>query len=233
MSADMTPGTTSPVDDPVERYAVELAAALRGPAGARERLVAEVRDGLGETVVAYEAAGAPPERAAREAVAEFGSVAEVAASCQRELTVAQARHTARALALTGPFLLACWWLVRGTGGGQGGVSGFAHQVAVQLSSAAVAVVLAALALAATGAWGRWLPVAAERLPAAVAWTGTAASVAMAVTTLTLATASFLAEQWPLTVLAGALAAASHAVVAGSARVCRECARLSAGEPAVA
>ncbi|MGW9362264.1 permease prefix domain 1-containing protein [Streptomyces albidoflavus] len=229
----MTPGTTSPVDDPVERYAVELAAALRGPAGARERLVAEVRDGLGETVVAYEAAGAPPERAAREAVAEFGSVAEVAASCQRELTVAQARHTARALALTGPFLLACWWLVRGTGDGQGGVSGFAHQVAVQLSSAAVAVVLAALALAATGAWGRWLPVAAERLPAAVAWTGTAASVAMAVTTLTLATASFLAEQWPLTVLAGALAAASHAVVAGSARVCRECARLSAGEPAVA
>ncbi|MBV7649526.1 permease prefix domain 1-containing protein [Streptomyces albidoflavus] len=232
MSADMAP--PPPSDDPVERYAVELAAALRGPAGARERLVAEVRDGLAETVAAYEAAGVPAERAVREAVAEFGSVAEVAASCQRELTVAQARHTARALALTGPFLVACWWLVRGTGDGQGGVSGFAHQVAVQLSSAAaVAVVLAALALAATGAWGRWLPVAAERLPAAVAWTGTAASVAMAVTTLTLATAAFLAEQWPLTVLAGALAAASHAVVAGSARVCRECARLSSREPAVA
>lgn len=176
-----------PLDDPVERYAVELAAALRGPAGARERLVVEVRDGLAETVAAYEAAGVPAERAVREAVAEFGSVAEVAASCQRELTVAQARHTARALALTGPFLVACWWL----------------------------------------------PVATERLPAAVAWTGTAASVAMAVTTLTLATAAFLAEQWPLTVLAGALAAASHAVVAGSARVCRECARLSSREPAVA
>ncbi|MBT3158756.1 hypothetical protein KQH42_15530 [Streptomyces sp. CHA1] len=228
----MTPHMTP--DGPVERYSAELAAALRGPAGARERLVAEVRDGLAETVAAYEAAGALPERAVREAVAEFGSVAEVAASCQRELTVAQARRTARALALTGPFLVACWWLVRGTGGEQGGVSGFAYQVAVQLSSAAVvAVVLAALALGATGAWGRWLPVAAERLPGAVAWTGTAASVAMAVTTLTLATAAFLAEEGPLTVLAGALAAASHAVVAGPARVCRECARLSAAVPAVA
>ncbi|MEU3385339.1 permease prefix domain 1-containing protein [Streptomyces albidoflavus] len=228
----MTPHMTP--DGPVERYSAELAAALRGPAGARERLVAEVRDGLAETVAAYEAAGALPERAVREAVAEFGSVAEVAASCQRELTVAQARRTARALALTGPFLVACWWLVRGTGGEQGRVSGFAHQVAVQLSSAAVvAVVLAALALGATGAWGRWLPVAAERLPGAVAWTGTAASVAMAVTTLTLATAAFLAEEGPLTVLAGALAAASHAVVAGPARVCRECARLSAAVPAVA
>ncbi|MEU2757974.1 permease prefix domain 1-containing protein [Streptomyces albidoflavus] len=228
----MTPHMTP--DGPVERYSAELAAALRGPAGARERLVAEVRDGLAETVAAYEAAGALPERAVREAVAEFGSVAEVAASCQRELTVAQARRTARALALTGPFLVACWWLVRGTGGEQGGVSGFAYQVAVQLSSAAVvAVVLAALALGATGAWGRWLPVAAERLPGAVAWTGTAASVAMAVTALTLATAAFLAEEGPLTVLAGALAAASHAVVAGPARVCRECARLSAAVPAVA
>ncbi|MEU3180437.1 permease prefix domain 1-containing protein [Streptomyces albidoflavus] len=228
----MTPHMTP--DGPVERYSAELAAALRGPDGARERLVAEVRDGLAETVAAYEAAGALPERAVREAVAEFGSVAEVAASCQRELTVAQARRTARALALTGPFLVACWWLVRGTGGEQGGVSGFAHQVAVQLSSAAVvAVVLAALALGATGAWGRWLPVAAERLPGAVAWTGTAASVAMAVTTLALATAAFLAEEGPLTVLAGALAAASHAVVAGPARVCRECARLSAAVPAVA
>ncbi|MEE1721435.1 hypothetical protein PUR58_00015, partial [Streptomyces sp. JV186] len=103
--------------------------------------------------------------------------------------MAQARHTARALALTGPFVVAWWGLVRGTGDGQGGVSGVAQQVAVQLSSAAaVAGVLPAMPLAASGAWGRWLPVATERLPAAVAWTGTAASVAMAVTTLTLATA---------------------------------------------
>ncbi|PAX92833.1 hypothetical protein CLM82_00960 [Streptomyces albidoflavus] len=41
MNPDMAPPL--PLDDPVERYAADLAAALRGPAGARERLVAEVR----------------------------------------------------------------------------------------------------------------------------------------------------------------------------------------------
>lgn len=52
---------------------------------------------------------------------------------------------------------------------------------------------------------------------------------MAVATLALATASVLAENWPLTAAACALAAASHAVV-GSARACRRCARLPSGAP---
>lgn len=52
----------------------------------------------------------------------------------------------------------------------------------------------------------------HRLPLTVAWTGTTASVSMAVATLALATASVLAENWPLTAAACALAAASHAVV---------------------
>ncbi|MCX5231411.1 hypothetical protein [Streptomyces sp. NBC_00233] len=46
---------------------------------------------------------------------------------------------------------------------------------------------------------------------------------MAVTTL--ATAAALATHWPLHAFAGTLAAASHAVVATSARACRRCARL--------
>ncbi|MFD3724837.1 hypothetical protein [Streptomyces sp. NPDC058671] len=48
---------------------------------------------------------------------------------------------------------------------------------------------------------------------------------MAVTTLALATAAALAVNWPLLACAGALAAASHAAVATSARACRRCARL--------
>ncbi|MEU2766575.1 hypothetical protein [Streptomyces diastaticus] len=104
----------------------------------------------------------------------------------------------------------------------------AYQVAVRLSAAAgVAVPLAVPAPAAGGAWGRLLP-AAERLPAAVARTGTAASAAMAATTLALAVAALLAGQWPPAVPAGALAAASHAAVAGSARACRERPRLTEG-----
>ncbi|MEU2244895.1 transposase [Streptomyces sp. NPDC018338] len=59
----------------------------------------------------------------------------------------------------------------------------------------------------------------------VAWTGTTAGAALGVTTLALATAAALATNWPLLAFAGTLAAASHAVVAASARACRRCARL--------
>lgn len=149
-------------------------------------------------------------------------------SCQRELTIAQARHTARAVALTAPFLVACWYLARTTDHDQSWqLPRTAQLLAVHLAGvASVAALLAAATLATTGTLARRLPTP-HRLPLAVAWTGTTASVAMAVATLALATASVLATNWPLLAFAGALAAASHAVVAASARACRQCARLPA------
>ncbi|MER6769315.1 permease prefix domain 1-containing protein [Streptomyces bacillaris] len=208
-------------------------ALLRGPARAKSRLVEEVRDGLTETVVAHLREGELYERAVHRAVAEFGSARELAESFQRELTIAQARHTARAVALSAPFLLACWFLVQRLGSPQEAavVPRAAQLLATNLATVAgVAVLLAAATLAATGTLARHLPVP-HRLPLTVAWTGTTASVSMAVATLALATASVLAENWPLTAAACALAAASHAVVAGSARACRRCARLPSDAPA--
>ncbi|MFE2290895.1 permease prefix domain 1-containing protein [Streptomyces sp. NPDC059452] len=224
------PGSPAP-GDLVEEYVTELDALLRGPARAKSRLVEEARDGLTETVAAYTRTGEPYERAVRRAVAEFGSARELAGSFQRELTIAQARHTARAVALSAPFLLACWLLVQSTGGPQdAALPRAAHLLATHLATVAgAAVLLAAATLAATGTLARWLPVP-HRLPLTVAWTGTTASVSMAVATLALATASLLAKDWPLTAAACALAAASHAVIAGSARVCRQCARLPSGTP---
>ncbi|WP_062213477.1 permease prefix domain 1-containing protein [Streptomyces sp. NBRC 109706] len=207
----------------VERQVAELAEALYGPARVRSRLLREAHEGLSETVAAYTAAGLPPERATREAVAEFGSPAELAPAYQRELTIAQARHTARALMLVAPYLLLCWYLV-GDAVADGGA---ARLVAV--SSAGVAGVVALLAggtLAATGVLSRWLPTP-RRLPGTVAWAGTAVSVSMAVATLTLALAALVAANWPLLALTGGLTALSHATVAGSARTCRRCARLTA------
>ncbi|WP_329220097.1 permease prefix domain 1-containing protein [Streptomyces microflavus] len=217
--------------DLVEEYVTELDALLRGLARAKSRLVEEARDGLTETVAAYTREGEPYERAVHRAVAEFGSARELAGSFQRELTIAQARHTARAVALSAPFLLACWFLVRNTGAPQdSAVLRAAHLLATHLATVAgAAVILAAATLAATGTLARHLPVP-HRLPLTVAWTGTTASVSMAVATLALATASVLAENWPLTAVACALAAASHALVAGSARACRRCARLPSGSP---
>ncbi|MFJ4825735.1 hypothetical protein ACIP5L_20935 [Streptomyces bacillaris] len=178
-------------------------------------------------------AGKPPPadrgrpRPSHRAVAEFGSARELAESFQRELTIAQARQTARAVALSAPFLLACWFLVQRLGSPQEAavVPRAAQLLATNLATVAgMAALLAAATLAATGTLARHLPVP-HRLPLTVAWTGTTASVSMAVATLALATASVLAENWPLTAAACALAAASHAVVAGSARACRRCARL--------
>ncbi|MFD3665159.1 permease prefix domain 1-containing protein [Streptomyces sp. NPDC058659] len=212
---------TAPTADPLEAYAAELAAALHGPSRAKARLIEEIRDGLADTADVHAERGSPYPDAIRAAVREFGTVEELVPSCQRELTLAQARHTARAVALTAPFLIACWYLAGTSAPDQGG----AQLLAAHLAGVAiVATLLSAAALAVTGTLARRLPTP-PRLPLFVAWTGTTAGVAMAVTTLALAVASVLATNWPLLALAGSLAAASHAVVATSARACRRCARL--------
>ena len=92
----------------IEDYVDELATELRGPPRAKARMIREIRDGLTDTVAARTDAGQPPEEAARHAVREFGTPAEVAPSCQWELTVAQTRRTALVLLVTVPVLLACW-----------------------------------------------------------------------------------------------------------------------------
>ncbi|MFC7304722.1 permease prefix domain 1-containing protein [Streptomyces monticola] len=221
--------TAGPIDD----YVATLTAALRGPARAKARLVEEIRDGLTDTQAAYTDAGIPAQRAARLAVREFGTPEELVPSCQRELTIAQARHTARTVALTAPFLLACWYLARTAGHELSGLPRAAQLPVVLLATVAtVAALLSAAALAATGgALARRLPTP-DRLPLAVAWAGTTAGAAMAVATLALATAAVLATDWPLLACAGVLAAAAHAVVAASARDCRRCVRRPAAEPAV-
>jgi len=211
--------------DPIEDYVAALTALLRGPARAKARLVEEIRDGLTDAA-AHTHERMPYERAAREAVREFGCPEEIAPSCQRELAIVQARQTARAVALTVPVLLACWYLIWTAGPGQGWqLPRTVQLLAVQLAGvAAAAAMLAAAALAATGTLARRLSTP-RRLPLAVAWTGTTAAVAMALAALTFAIASLLAADWPLIALACVFAIASHAVVAASARTCRQCARL--------
>ncbi len=211
----------------VEDYVATLTATLHGPARAKARMIEEIRDGLTDTVAAHAGDGVPDDRAAERAVREFGTPDELVPGCQRELTIAQARHTGRAAALTAPFLIACWYLT-----GSAGQHEPVQFLAMSLAGVAIVVtLLAAGTLAATGTLARWLPTP-RRLPLVVAWAGTTAGAAMALATLALATAAALATNWPLLVLAGTLAAASHAVVATSARACRRCARLTTPHPAV-
>ncbi|MFD5569712.1 permease prefix domain 1-containing protein [Streptomyces cadmiisoli] len=217
----------TPQTDPIDDYVSALAAALHGPERTKARMVAEVREGLTDAVSERTRAGLTYQHAADEAVQEFGSADELVGSWQRELTIAQARHTARAVALTIPFVIACWFLVRQAGTDQTWqLPRTAQLLAVNLAGvSAVAALLSAATLAATGTLARWLPTP-DRLPLAVAWAATVASLSMAVATLALAIAAALGTNWLLLAFAGALAATSHALVAGSARSCRHCARLT-------
>jgi hypothetical protein len=196
-------------------------------------MIEEIRDGLTDAAAAHAGGGMPHQRAAHQAVREFGTTDELAPGCQRELAIAQTRHTARAVALTVPFLIACWHLIWTADHDQDWhLPHMTQLLAVPLAGvAATAALLAAATLAATGTLARWLPTP-HRLPLVVAWTGTTVGVAMAIAMLALVTASPLAANWPLIALAGALTAASHVVVAASARACRQCARLLIMKPPV-
>ncbi|WP_175408641.1 permease prefix domain 1-containing protein [Streptomyces sp. TRM64462] len=198
-------------------YVEALAAVLHGPARLKARMLEEIRDGLHDTVAAYAGAGLPAAQAATAAVRDFGTPQELAPALQRELTIAQARRTARTAALTVPVAAVCWLLVRSVGD-----AAAPYLTAHLATAAATAALLAVVTLAATGPLARRLPTP-HRLPLAVAWTGTAASVAMALAALALAVLAVAVTDWPVAAAAGALAAAAHAVTAGSARTCRQCA----------
>lgn len=212
------------VVDPVEDYLEALATSLRGPAGAKAAMMREVRDGLTDAVEAQTRFGVPHAQAARRAVRDFGPADEIAPSFQRELTIAQTRRTARVAAVAVPVLVVCQTLVHAAARDPDWRLG---ALAAHLAAMATAAgLLAVTALTATGPLTRRLPTP-HRLPVAVAWTATAAAVGMALAAVALGVTSALSTDWPLTALAGVLAAVAHGVVAASARACRQCA--GAGE----
>jgi hypothetical protein len=93
--------------DPVDLYVAALARRLRGPARLRRSMLAETRAGLLDAAAAH--------RDAAVAVAEFGSVAEIAPAYQAELTAAQSRRTAVLLVALFPALVLGWGLLWSSG----------------------------------------------------------------------------------------------------------------------
>ncbi len=205
--------------DLIAAHVAELSAALHGPARLKSRMLEELRGGL--TDAAEDLSDGPGSDAARRAVAEFGTVAELAPAFQRELTLAQARQTALTMAVLLPLLIAG----RHWAGSSGAAPPLLHLTAVNATAlAAATALLATVFLALTGTLGRRFPVPGG-LPLAVAWTGTTAAAAVGVGALTLTAAAVLSANWPLAAATALLALASHARIAASARACRHCARL--------
>ncbi|MEU3269881.1 permease prefix domain 1-containing protein [Saccharomonospora sp. NPDC006951] len=210
--------------DPVADYGAELSSALRGPRRLKARMATDITDGFADTLAAHFAKGTSRADAVRAALREFGTPAEIARSCQRELTIAQARHTAGTLVVTVPLMIAGWRLVHSSANAHPWTLPFA--VYPLIVAGGLATLLALLTLAATSRPSGEHPLT-PLLPSVMAWTGTIASVAMILAATLLFLAAPLAANWPVIVVATVAAVAFHGLVAASARGCRDCAKLAA------
>jgi hypothetical protein len=178
----------------LEGYLGELSARLRGPRAVRTRVLAEIRDGLSETVDAHIADGLPPDAAATAAIAQFGDPATVARSFTPELATASARRTIAAFISTGPVVGIWWLLLLHPAPWHGGV--IAAVIAIPaLPLIVLAIATAAGTFATTGRLIRWLP----ETPALRALTAAIAIAALCVA----------ADLTVLGVLAAHLAAGGH------------------------
>ena len=101
--------------DPITSHVAALERVLRGPHRTRQGMIAEAHAGLRDAAEAYQAGGLPPEKAAVEAVRDFGTVGEVAPSFQDELTARQGRRAAVLFAIVFPALLVGWDLLWSSG----------------------------------------------------------------------------------------------------------------------
>ncbi|HWD80105.1 MAG TPA: permease prefix domain 1-containing protein, partial [Kribbella sp.] len=85
--------TSTPVDD----YLASLSRELRGPRRRKADLLAEARDHLTDATEAFESDGYERYDAEREAVADFGELADVVPGYRAELAISQTRRTAMML----------------------------------------------------------------------------------------------------------------------------------------
>lgn len=152
----------------IDRYLAALATRLPGSRRARDAVLDELRDGLSELTARYTDNGHPPLAAAKAAVAEFGTVDQVAAAFAGELVTRQARQIIAVLIVTGP-LVGVWWLLLLAPVSPAGIP--------TLPLIGAAVLTGLLVLATTGGLARWLPSTAPARALTGATTVVAACIA--------------------------------------------------------
>jgi hypothetical protein len=79
---------------PIDEYLAALSKELRGPRRRKVDLLAEARDHLSDAAEAFEADGMDRDDAEKHAVADFGTLEEVAPGYRADLAVSQSRRTA-------------------------------------------------------------------------------------------------------------------------------------------
>jgi hypothetical protein len=197
LPADVDPA----VRPSIEGYLDELARGLPGSRRARKAILAEIGDGLADTVDRHRSHGATPDQAARAAVAEFGSPRELAAQFATELAGATAHRVGLALICTGPVVGLVWlaaFIARGGGlDWRGDVFAMLSTIPSYTVVLALVMPAALLATAGGGASSRRLPVGPRLAAAAASFAavGCVAGDATLITGLVLSTAHSADASW--------------------------------------
>ena len=147
--------------DRLTTYLATIAGSLRGPQRHRDRILAELRDGLEQSVAAGIGRGLSDREAVAAAIDDFGRPDAVAAGFAAELAIATVRRRLLWYLITGP-LVGVWWLLW--------LQRYPWRVGLVAMVAAIPVVpliVVAIAtatgtVATTGRLMRWLPEATAR-----------------------------------------------------------------------
>lgn len=171
----MTGSTNLAAPARLTTYLAEIAVALPGPRRHRDRILAELRDGLDSSVDANIDRGLSEENAVSAAIDDFGRPDVVAAAFAQEIAIATARRTLLCYLVTGP-LVGVWWLLWLRPHTWHADPAAMLAVIPALPLIVVAILAATGAVATTGRLIRWLPEATARQ--ALAATATVAALAI-------------------------------------------------------
>jgi len=114
-------GRLGPAEDlpaPVERYLHDLSSALPGRSTSKAAILAEVTDGLMESVETRRQERVDRNDAAEAAVAEFGPAGDLAIAFVREMAGSAARRVGLALVASGPIVGLAWLTAFAVGSGR-------------------------------------------------------------------------------------------------------------------
>lgn len=194
---DVDPAARPPLED----YMDELARGLPGSRRARTAILAEVGDGLADTVEKHQAEGATPDQAATAAIEEFGSPRTLAAHFATELAGITAHRVGLALVCTGPVVGLVWlaaFIARGDGlGWTGELTAMLSTIPTYAVVLALVVPAALLATAGAGTAARRLPVGPRLAAAAASFAaiGCVVGDATLITSLIVSTMRGADESW--------------------------------------
>jgi len=143
-------------NDIIDSYLADLGARLHGPAHARREVLEEIRTDLVDSVGQFTTRGMPEADAARAALSELGSAADVADAFAGELAIVHARRLLRILLITGP-IVGIWWFLLLAPDQWTSYPGLLIAAIPALPIVAPAVATAIVVLATTGSLIRWVP----------------------------------------------------------------------------